>query len=44
MVNNDETGKSVLDEISKKWELYFNANASHPTNPCTECIPKDDEK
>ena len=44
MIKNDETGKSVLDEISKKWKLYFNANASHPTNPCTECIPKDDEK
>lgn len=41
---NEETENAVLDEISKKWKLYFNADASHPTNPCVESDPNDDSK
>lgn len=38
----DETENVAL--INKKWKLYFNADASHPTNPCSESVPKDEEE
>lgn len=44
MIDNDEIEKPVLDEISKRWEIYFDTDASHPTNPCPESVPKDDEE
>ena len=42
----DETEKDVLDvdKINEKWKLYFDADASHPTNPCSESVPKDDKE
>lgn len=40
----EETENAVLDGISKRWKLYFGADASHPTNPCPESVPKDDKE